>query len=433
MRTALTNVNVLTGRLDADGKMEMKNGTVLIDDGKFIAVCPENADLDGCKVRDLGGKYMMPGLINMHVHIASAGKPSKPREKPVDYKRIFDILTKFPLILNAYRKMNASNARTMFLSGATTIRTVGGILAFDGKIRDDILSGRAIGPRMLVANTAVSVPGGHFAGSLATEATSPEEARADVRRIAETNPDLIKIMVTGGILDAPDENSPITLRMPPEIVEAACDEAHKLGYKVAAHVESNEGVKVALRGGVDTIEHGGKPDEEMMDLFKKTGASLILTLSPALPGAYMGVGNELCQKLSLKLFKDLIDCAKMCMENGITVGFGTDTGCPYTTPNNTWRELPYLVKYLGISPDKALNMATEVNSKILGRDDEFGTIEEGKSADFVVTDTNPLDDFTVLKNIYMVSVMGRIVTNPKPAKFKTVDETMDKILTGDYN
>ena len=125
---------------------------------------------------------------------------------------------------------------------------------YDTIIRDRISKGEIDGPRILASNMAVSVPGGHMAGSLAYEATSARLASAYVRKISADKPDVIKLMITGGVLDARVKGEPGELKMPAEYVKAACDEAHKIGLPVAAHAESPEGVRVALENGVDTIE-----------------------------------------------------------------------------------------------------------------------------------------------------------------------------------
>ena len=143
-------------------------------------------------------------------------------------------------------------------------------------------------------------------------------------------------MITGGVLDAKEKGEPGVLRMPADYVKAACDEAHRHGLKVAAHVESSEGVKVALENGVDTIEHGAKPNDEIISLFKEKKAAHVATLSPALPFALFdrSVSNvsEMAQYNGKIVFEGIIECAKACLEAGIPVGLGTDTGCPYITP-----------------------------------------------------------------------------------------------------
>ena len=208
----------------------------------------------------------MPGLINLHVHLPADGKP---KNKPTDPRKMVKLITSNALLCKVGIALCEKYARTQLMSGVTTIRTVGGVLGWDSLIRDRVRAGKTTGPRILAANMAVSVPGGHMAGSLAYEAKSADEARNYVREIAKDSPDLIKLMITGGVLDAKAKGEPGELKMPAGYVKAACDEAHRLGYHVAAHVESPEGVRVALENGVDTIEHGAKPDEEILRLFKE--------------------------------------------------------------------------------------------------------------------------------------------------------------------
>ncbi len=188
MKYALVNGHLLDGTLNANGEMEPHDGwAVLVDDERIVAVGDlATSDLMGYKLVDLKGAWVMPGLINLHAHLAASGKPPKANARPVDYKKLFNTLSKIPPVLAVYRKQCADLAKDQLLSGVTTLRTVGGILDFDGIIRDRVNEGKALGPRMLVCNTGVSVPGGHFAGSLATEASSPEEAAEHVRQIAET-------------------------------------------------------------------------------------------------------------------------------------------------------------------------------------------------------------------------------------------------------
>ena len=230
----------LNGRiLDGTPEMQPQDGLAVLVNGEIIEdIVSDTAVPEGYKQIDLEGAYLLPGLINLHVHLAAGGKPPKKNEKPKDYKKTFRLLTSNKIVETVFRKQEEGYAKTELMSGVTTLRAVGGILDFDGKLRDQINAGKKVGPRILAANTGVSVPGGHFAGSLATEASSPEEAAEHVRQIAKTKPDLIKLMVTGGVMDASEEGEPGVLRMPPALIRAACDEAHRLGYKVAAHVES---------------------------------------------------------------------------------------------------------------------------------------------------------------------------------------------------
>ena len=162
---------------------------------------------------------------------------------------------------------------------------MGGIADFDTRCRDDAAAGRLLAPRILAANEGISVPGGHMAGSVAVAAHNNTEALAQLKKASGQKVDLVKLMITGGVLDAKEKGVPGELKMAPEMVKAVCNRAHALGYQVAAHVESPQGVRVALENGVDSIEHGAKMDDDMIRLFKEKNAFLCTTLSPALPYA----------------------------------------------------------------------------------------------------------------------------------------------------
>lgn len=426
---------VLKNGIILDGTREMQpvSGMMIrIEDGKIKEIQPDEDRVSDCEVIDLKGAYVLPGLINLHVHMATSGKPPKANKKPTNYKRLFQILSRSRLVKFVLKRMLKGYARTELMSGVTTIRTVGGILDMDARIRDEINDGKLIGPRILAGNTGVSVPGGHFAGSIATEAESPEQAREHVRQIAATDPDHIKLMITGGVMDASEEGEPGVLRMPPEIVKAACDEAHRLGYKVAAHVESPEGVRVALENGVDTVEHGAKLDDNMIRLFKERGASPVCTISPALPYAVFDLSESHAPAVAKKngkiVMDGIIECARTCRENGIPVGLGNDVGCPFIVHYNFWRELCYYHKYVGASNEETLHMATMGNAQIAGIDNETGSLEKGKSADLIVVKENPLEDLTVLRSVSMVMVRGRLIRNPKVKRMKYVDDLLDRYM-----
>ncbi len=429
MKYALKNAIILNGAKDMEPIIGM---AVLVEQERIADIVPEAAIPRGFEVVDLGGAYLLPGLINLHVHLATSGKPPKAEKKPPNYKLLFQILSKSRLVLSVIKRMTAGYAKTELMSGVTTIRAVAGILDIDAQIRDQINAGAIVGPRILSANTAVSVQGGHFAGSIATEADSPEMAAEHVRQIAKTKPDLIKLMITGGVMDSSAEGEPGVLRMPPEIVKAACEEAHRLGYQVAAHVESAEGVRVALANGVDTVEHGARLTDETIRLFKERGASLICTVSPALPYAEFELSESHALPIAKKngriVMEGMIDCAKACLEHGIPVGLGNDVGCPFVLHYNFWRELCCYHKYIGASNRDTLHAATLGNARIVGIDSETGSIEKGKSADLIVVRDNPLDDLSALRNVSMVIMKGKQINNPKVKRMKEVDALFDRYL-----
>ena len=417
--------------LDGSEDMEpLSDHAVLVNGDKIEAVVPvEEADLNAYKVIDLKGRYIMPGLINLHVHLPASGRPKKKETDPV---KLVKMMTSNFLTKKILYKLCAGLAATQLYSGVTTIRTVGGVLDVDTKIRDNVMAGKTAGPRILAANMAVSVPGGHMADSLAYSAHSPEEAVRLVDMIAADKPDIIKLMITGGVLDAKVKGEPGVLKMPPETVKAACDEAHRHGFIVAAHVESPEGVRVALENGVDSIEHGAEPDDEIISLFKERNACHVATISPALPFALfdreVSHATELSQYNGNVVFEGIIDCAKKCLEEGIPVGLGTDTGCPFITHYDMWRELNYFHKYCDVSKKFALYTATKRNAEIAGLGDVTGTVEAGKCADLIVTEGNPLEDLTVLRNVNMVMARGILYDEPKVKKMPEVEKELDKFI-----
>ena len=427
MKYAFINCKILSGKED----MKPEEGfCVLVDGEKISAVVPkDDADLSGYKIIDLKGGYLMPGLINMHVHLAGNGKPQKKQRD--NAKLVVKIMSSALTRAVAY-KMVAGFAKTELLSGVTTIRTVGGLADFDTRLRDEIAAGKKVGPRILAANEGISVPHGHMAGSVAVAAKNNEEALFHLAECEKEKVDLVKLMITGGVLDAKTKGVPGELKMPPEMVKAVCDKAHEAGYVVAAHVESPEGVKVALENGVDSVEHGAKPDEEIIKLFKERGAFLCTTISPALPYALFdrSVSNasEVEQFNGNVVFEGIIDCAKAAVENGIPVVLGNDVGCPWITQYDFWRELYYFHKYVGVSNAFALYTATARAASLAGIGDITGTIEAGKSADMIVTDKNPLEDLRVLENVRLVVARGNVIDKPKVKIKKRVKAELDKFL-----
>ena len=426
IKYAYINGKILSG----DKDMQVKQGLVIVTEGEkitdIVKEVPKSPDM---KVVDLDGRYIMPGLINMHVHLAGNGKPQK---KQRDNEKLVKTLMGTALSRAVAYKVVSDFARTELLSGVTTIRTVGGLGDFDTRLRDEIAAGKRVGPRILAANEGISVPGGHMAGSVAVAAHSIDEALKQLEHAGNEKVDLVKLMITGGVLDAKEKGVPGELKMKPEMVKAVCDRAHAAGYKVAAHVESPEGVKVALANGVDSIEHGAKPDDEMIRLFKEKNAFLCTTISPAVPYALfdrsLTNATEVEQYNGNIVFDGIVECARAALANDIPVVLGNDVGCPWITQYDFWRELCYFHKYTGVSNAFALYTATKRSAELAGIGDITGSIEKGKCADMIVTKDNPLDRLEALRHVDMVIARGRVIDSPKIKVNSLVERELDKFL-----
>ena len=432
MKYVFTNGKILNGTKD----MQVQEGQViLVENERITELLPaeeagkRNLKASGYEEIDLQGKYILPGLINMHVHLAGNGKPQK---KQRDNEALVKKIMSNGLTKAIAYNMVCGFAKDELYSGVTTIRTVGGLGDFDTRLRDDIAAGKKPGPRILAANEGISVPGGHMAGSVAIAADSVEEALQHLETSKAQKVDLVKLMITGGVLDAKEKGVPGELKMAPEMVKVVCDKAHTMGYMVAAHVESPEGVKAALKNGVDSIEHGAKADEEMISLFKEHNAFLCTTLSPALPYALFDRSitnvSEVEQFNGNVVFEGIIDCAKAAIANDIPVVLGNDVGCPWITQYDFWRELYYFHKYVGVSNAFALYTATCRGAEMAGIGDITGTLEPGKCADMIVVEKNPLEDLRVLRNVDMVIVQGKVIRAPKVKKKQIVETELDKFL-----
>ena len=429
---------VLTHATVLDGTEQMEpqpNMTVVVDDGGRIDhVGPAATTVGpmGAREVDLGGAYLMPGLINAHVHLCGSGKPMSAGGAG----DLIDKVVGNPVGMWALRRMIRGHAQAQLASGVTTVRSVGDPGFADVDVRDAIDAGKFPGPRLLTSGVGVTVPGGHGAGLFAHIAKTPEEAREIVRACFARKCDLVKLFITGGVFDAEVEGEPGVLRMSPEVARAAVDEAHKLGMPAAAHIESAEGVRVGLEAGVDTIEHGAELDEGLIALFKENGvgraSSLTCTVSPALPFVELPPdktkSTEVQKANGRIVYEGIVRAAQQALAAGIPVGLGTDSSCPYITHYDMWREVVYFERLVGASRQMALHTATLGNARILGLGEETGSIAEGKSADLIVTKANPLENLEALRDVKLVMARGRLDEHPRVKRIPELDAELDGFL-----
>lgn len=425
MKILLKNGNLIDTE---HGGAVLHNTDVLVCDNKIEAIGKPHVHAD--RTIELNGAYVLPGLINAHVHLFGEGKPAKALSGGALQKFLMLVL-KTPLGAKIMDKIIAANVQTQLKSGVTTIRAVGDFCHSDIRVRDKIKAGKLLGPRMLVSGPAITVPGGHGDGTFARIAADIPTLVSFVEKNAKAGVDLIKICVTGGVMDAKEVGHPGELKMNLQQTKAVCDRAHELGLRVASHTESEEGLEIALKGGVDTIEHGAAIRDEMLEIYKARGAAMIVTFSPCVPLALLPPEiTKLDDKATVNtkiVGKGMIDGACRALENGIAVGCGTDAACPLCTQYNTWRELQYLSHFCGISPAEAICTATLRNAQILGIGDLTGSVTVGKAADILVVKDNPTKNLSALREPLYVLANGKLLEKPKQKKHVQIEQWLDSI------
>ena len=425
MKTIFKNANLI------DGINPLKeNVSVIIEDNKIVDIISGDNLPEGTVI-DCSNKYLMPGMINLHIHLFGTGMPSKIlgggslQQKVVKFAG-----TK--LGKKVLAKIVETNARNEFFSGVTTARTAGDFYYSDVELRDNINNGKIVGPTLYVSGPAITVPGGHGDGTISITGDTPEQISEKVREVASHGVDHIKICITGGVMDAKKKGEPGELKMTTPFAKAACDTAHELGLMVASHTESPEGVQVAIESKVDTIEHGSLIYDEDLVKLKEYGGAFVCTMSPALPLAKLDPEftklNPLCVYNSEVVFDNMVKGAIKLLENDAKVGLGTDASCPLVTQYNTYMEVKYAGKFLNMSNLEAINTITMKNAEIIHREDEIGSIEVGKYADMLLLDRNPLEDLDNLKDLEMIIKRGEIYKDITIKKNQKIEEQLSNLF-----
>ena len=432
--TVFLNATVLDGACDMKPQPGM---AVTVEGGRIARIEPAAvAHVEpGSDAIDLAGSYLVPGLINMHVHFCGSGKPVSSGNASGIMKHLNN-----PIGRAVVRHVLSGSAQQQLASGVTTVRGAGDPLSGDIAVRNAVNAGKLEGPRIIAPGTGITVPGGHGAGLFARVANTPDEAAEQVRELFAAGADVIKLFVTGGVFDAEKVGEPGVLRMPIELAAAACGAAHDLNLPVMAHVESAEGVRAALIAGVDTIEHGAPMTPEIIDLCRESKAqlsgrpaSVTCTISPALP--FVKLSPEKTHSTDAQkqngdiVCAGIIQSARDALDNGIPVGLGTDSSCPYVTQYDMWREVAYFAKYVGVSNTFALHTATLKNAELLGIAAETGSIEVGKSADILVCAKSPLEALEALREPLYVMARGNLVRKCRIKRISELDADLDWIMS----
>ncbi|WP_320129518.1 amidohydrolase family protein [uncultured Sphaerochaeta sp.] len=428
MKYVITNCSMYNGQAESDLESAVN---IYFVDGTISEITKEAKIQEGYTVIDGTSKYVIPGLINTHAHLFGTGKPSKSLGGGNSQKLLIGYI-KTKLGQRTLHGMVRKSVRAALFSGCTTVRGVGDFFYSDIRIRDEVNAGTQIGPRLLVSGFAITTHDGHGAGTFAITGDTPQELQDQVMEVYRHHPDLIKICVTGGVMDAKVKGEPGIVRMNEQQTIAVCDKVHELGLRVASHTESQEGVKIALAGGVDTIEHGSELTDQMVADYKKRNVAFNCTLSPALPlcrlSPELTLLNDMAVFNSKVVFDNIVEGTKKALANGVLVGMGTDASCPFAMQYNMWRELCYFHSYIGTDNKQTIHIATEQNAKVLGIADQTGTLEIGKSADMLILDKNPLEDLKVLRNVSTVICQGKVYAHPVIKKNEKIEKILDTLL-----
>lgn len=400
------------GQLIDTEKGEVLTKKTIVVSGKTIKsiqngyVDPENA-LD--VVIDLKSKTVMPGLIDMHVHIENEYNP----------KRYMDQFTANEADV-AFKSVNY--AEITLMAGFTTVRDLGGT-GVNIALRNAINNNTIVGPRIFTAGKAIATTGGHadptngrkklLMGDPGPEQgviNGPDEARKAVRQRYKNGADNIKITATGGVLSVAKngQNPQFTI----EEVKAICETAKDYGMIVAAHAHGDEGMQRAVIGGVTTIEHGTKMSTKTMDLMKEYGTYFVPTITAGKAVAenakIEGFYPEIIVPKALEIGPKIQNTFAKAYKRGVPIAFGTDAG---VFPHGlNAKEFGYMVE-VGMPAMEAIQSATVTNAKILGFGDQLGQIKPNYIADIVATDTNPLEDISAMERVQFVMKEGKIYKN----------------------
>lgn len=372
----------------------IRNGCVVIDGDRILAVGPRSSTSKlarGGRTIDLGDATVLPGFINLHVHLDADAGPDF-----MTVARLIDEQTSTLLAVD-------SAARTL-AAGVTTVRDLGNTFAVAVTLREAATKGWIGAPRIVAAGKAICMTGGHgwFIGY---ESDGPHDMRKAVRLNLRLGADCIKVIATGGVLTAGVEVG--AAQLDEDELTVAVREAHKAGKRVAAHAIANSGIKNALRAGVDTIEHGCFLDVEAVELMKKRNAWYVPTLcAPAAMYGRDGLPPYVVRKLK-QVYEAHRESFKLALKKGVKIATGTDAGTPFNGHGDYAFEFE-LMTGLGMAPERALRAGTVDAASALGQDGELGQISEGACADLVAVDGDPLADIAATKRIRAVVSRGRM-------------------------
>ncbi len=367
-------------------------GSILVKDGLIEKVGKSVKAPKGAETVDLGGAYVSPGLFNCHTHILMSGEAD-------GGGNIGDVA----FVVNAL-----ANARKLVETGVTFIRDVGGVKYYDIQMRDLQKKGEILAPEMQVSGKNICMTGGHGWNG-GREADGPDDARKAAREQLKAGADWVKLMATGGVMTKGVE--PGSPQLTEEEMRAAIQEAHKVGARTATHAQGTEGIKNALRAGIDSIEHGFYLDQWCLDFMKENKVYFVPTLSAMYwikkNGVEAGIPEWAVKKVN-GAFDAHKDSFLRAYKAGVKICLGTDAGTPFNFHDKTAYEMVLMVED-GMSPWDAVKSGTVNAAELCNVSATHGTIEPGKVCNLTVYAADPIADINNVMNVCMTVIGGKTV------------------------
>lgn len=392
MKKHFINVNLIDGSMN-----DMREKVFITVEDELITAIDIMNNFDGeGELIDIKGKYVMPGLIDCHVHIALADKPNT--MKAIKEATHTDIVVEM-----------SKNLKNLLHNGVIYIRDVGGVDHLEIPLKKYIADGTIEGPDMHVSGKVVTMTGGH-GYVIGREADGVDEVTKAVREQLIAGADLIKVISSGGVLTPGVDVNAYQLNV--DELSAAVKEAHKVGKKVATHCHSTQGIKNSILAGVDSIEHCTILDEEGLQMLVDNGTYIVPTLAAIHylleNGEAAGIPAESMKK-AREVAVSHENSFKMAHKAGVKIAMGTDAGTPFNAHGpSSPIELELMVKF-GMTTKEAVTASTKTASELIGIEEKYGTLEVGKYANILVMDENPLENISIVQSLDAIYKKGKLV------------------------
>lgn len=383
---------------DGTGKEVSKEAYIKVEDGiiKEIGNGSNVKFEESSQIVDLDGAYVMPGLIDCHTHITLPGTANPG-----------------PVMMTSNRTdmtiMAMKHLEKFLENGVTYIRDVGDVDHIGLELKKHLMNGDVKGPGIHSAGLAITMTGGHI-HQIGSEADGVEEVRKATRKELKAGADVIKVVASGGVTTPGGDVNSYQFNV--DELKAAVLEAHKAGRKVCAHCHGNQAIKNAITAGIDSIEHATLLDEEAVEMLVNSGSYIVPTLGAVenivINGEAGGIPKFMVEKAS-QMAKQHKKSFQMAYQAGVKIAMGTDAGTSLNAHGvNSPIELERMVK-AGMKPMDAIVAASKTASELIGIEEQYGTLEPGKFADFLVLSENPLDNIKTVQNVKSVYQKGKLV------------------------